>query len=765
MENNKIFCFLVVLSILFFPWAALAFEEPRPGTLETTFTFEPSIEAKEVYLAGIFNNWRPNLTKMDEIEDGIYQITIYLEPGTYEYKYVVDGARWITPPDAQAYAPDGFGGQNGVVFVGLERAEDEGAKGDGEIDRDLLYHTNENHRYFNPLSKNQVSFRFMTRRNDIEEVLLHIKEGEEEIIEELDFFLSHNRLDYYRKVVEVPTPLEYYFSIRDGDTILYYGLEGPVERPSNLTNFVVDLSKRDIFATPDWAQDAIFYQIFPDRFKNADPENDPQTIELYQDVETRYSSFIPAWEDGVKPGLKGPIVGEEQILKDDNSIHPVAGYYVFYGGDLMGVLEELPYLLELGINAIYFNPIFKASANHRYNTMGYEFIDDTLAIRGDQEGSMEYFAYFIEELKEAGIRVILDGVFNHVGFEHWAFQDVVEKGAASPYVDWFTIHSFPVIPLYEQSLEVPANYDCWWGFGHMPELNLKNKEVRQYIWDCTELWMDMGIDGWRLDVPMDAKATDPMFWKDWREHVKALNPKAYLSGEVWGNAEEHLQGDEFDAVMNYRFRDGVYHFIGQGNITAEELHYQMMRLFLEYPEQAVYALQNLVGSHDTMRYLTLLGGDKDRARLTTLLKMTYFGAPMIYYGDEIAMEGGDDPDCRRTMIWEDRGYVAPDYEMLEHYKKLIRIRKEEIALRQGSIDYVPTNREMVYGFLRSYQDQEILVFINASDEFVSLNTPIHWPDGSYRDIYRERDVFVRQGRILSPLPPLEGAIVKRDHSL
>lgn len=750
------------LLLLFLLTATIsAFEEPQPGKIEVTFTFTPTIEAEEVFLAGQFNDWRPNHTKMEEIEEEVFQITIYLEPGTYEYKYVVEGVHWIRPPKAHDYVPDGFGGENGVIFVGLEELEDRGIRGDGEISLQLLFHTPEDNRYFNPLSREEISFRFMTRRQDVEEVLLHLSQGEEEKIIELDFFVTYNRFDYYRRTVELETHLlEYYFQIRDGDSTIFYGEKGAKEIQPEITPFRVDLDARDIFITPSWVQDAIFYQIFPDRFKNAVPENDPQQIELYQDIEKRYRSYISAWDEGVPPTERGPITSEDMILKGDNSIHPVAGYYVFYGGDLQGVEEKIPYLVDLGINAIYFNPIFKASANHRYNTMGYELIDDTLAIKGDQEASLEYFAYLLERLEEEGIRVILDGVFNHVGFEHWAFQDVVERGTESPYVDWFTIHSFPVLHLYEQSIEVPANYDCWWGFGHMPELNLKNKEVREYIWEITKQWMDMGIHGWRLDVPIDVMNRDPLFWEDWRAYVKELDKEAYLTGEIWGNAKDYLKGDAFDGVMNYRFKDAVYQFIGQGNYTAEDFHNQMMHLFIDYPEQAVYVLQNLVGSHDTMRYLTLLDGHKERAKLTTFLKMTYVGAPMIYYGDEIGLEGGDDPDCRRTMIWEDRGYVAPDKEMLEYYKRLIGIRRDEIALRRGWIEYVPTNREMVYGFKREYRDNQLIIFINASEEFASLNVPIDLPDGSYSDIYGEREVFVRQGNLLAPLPPFEGAIIR-----
>ena len=760
----------------FLPQTAAAIYEPEPGLVEVEFSFEsaaelgPEVEYEKVYLAAQFNDWNPTGTLMEDEEgDGVYRVTVYLEPGEYEYKFVLDGQDWITPDEADDYAPDGFGGQNAVIRVGEDAhlPDDPGERGDGEITVDMLNHNYQDHRYFNPLSEEEVSFRFQTRGQDVEEVLVKIVTAEgEELSRSLSSFLFQGPYEYYRRIVEIPVPeFSYYFEIRDGGERHYYGAEGETARYQDLNYFQIDLSTRDIFTTPDWARDAVFYQIFPDRFAKGTSGNDPEFIEIYRNRENREEALIPEWHQGIRPA-DDPVLQEEHLSDEDPSIHPQAGYYAFYGGDLFGVEEKIPYLKELGINTIYFNPIFKASAYHRYNTAGFELIDDTLAYRGEQEKSREYFAELVEKLEDNGIRVILDGVFNHVGFEHWAFQDVVEKEEESEYLDWFNIHDFPVLHLYDQQQEeLPPNYDGWWDFGHMPELNLDNPEVRDYIWEITEQWMDKGIAGWRLDVPTDVRASDPEFWRDWREHVKSLDSEAYLSGEIWGDARDFLEGDEFDAVMNYRFRDAVNSFIGQGRSTADEFHHEMMRLLFDYPEQAVYALQNLLGSHDTMRYLTMIDGDRDRFKLSKLLKFTYFGAPMIYYGDEIGMEGGDDPDNRRTMVWEERDYFSPDEELLSYVQELIALRNQEAALRRGELTRIATGDQLVYGFLREHEEERLLVVINAGDE---TTITLDWAElkaADYQIIFNDVEIDLDEttGEMELEMPVLEGTVLRLLH--
>ncbi len=772
--------FLAALStlflLLFLAGGAEAFEElkePGPGEVEVRFSYQPPVDVDEVYLSGQFNDWDPEGTLMtDDTGDGIYDVVIYLEPGEYEYKFVVDGDNWITPEDAEDYAPDGFGGENAVITVEEDEAlpEERAELGDGHISSDMLQHDIEDPGDFNPISRDELTLHFSARRDEVENVQVHLQfDGAENMSREMRRFLSYSTSDYFRDNIDLPlSQFSYYFEVIDDDTTYYYGRRGAVEDREELEKFEVDLQEEEIFYTPDWATDAVFYQIFPDRFARGSSENDPARIELYRSEDERYEAYIPEWDQGIKPGEDPVLRGEDQLSDDDNAIHPPAGYYAFYGGDLLGVEEKIPYLEELGINAVYFNPIFEASAYHRYNTAGFEYIDESLVHRDDQEASLEFFDDLVDSLNERGIKVILDGVFNHVGYEHWAFQDVIENEEESPYIDWFDVHDFPVKSLYEQQQEELApNYDAWWDYGHMPELNLTNPEVRDYIWEITEKWMDMGIDGWRLDVPEYAASTDPEFWSDWREHVRSLDDEAYLSGEIWDDASDYLQGDEFDAVMNYRFRNAVNSFVGQSRMTALEFHREMMRILLDYPDQAAYSLMNLLGSHDTARYMEVIDGDRERFKLSKLLQFTYFGAPMIYYGDEIGMEGGDDPDNRRPMVWEDRGYTEPDDELREYVSELAEMRDENEVLRRGDIYKIPTENERVYAFQRSSSQEDILVFINSGEDETELEisaedlTGVEIGDSAY-DIIDGREVEIEDKSLIIDLQPVSGAVISLD---
>ncbi len=626
-----------------------------------------------------------------------------------------------------------------------------------------LVHNATGDRYLNPISQEQASIRFEVRSDAVEEVILHIDAGEAKSFE-MDEFLSYDGIKYYRSLVELEeSDFDYYFEVKTADESFWYTKDGyqreedvVVEEDKNIwQRFTAlfssedmevevnpldyDLAAQDIFTTPDWAKNAIFYQIFPDRFNKASSANDPEEIEIYQDVDQLHEAIIPDWEQGIAESDE-PVLTEDLIIDGDNQIHREPGLFSWYGGDLKGVAEKVDYLDELGINAVYFNPIFKGTAYHRYNAKSFMDVDDRLVYKGDTEASNQFFEDLVEELNDKGIKVVIDAVWNHVGYEHWAFQDVVEHGADSEYADWFKIHSFPITPLYEQDENNPPNYEGWAGYGHLPELDVNNPEVIDYLYEATEKWMERGVDGWRLDVPNEVSDDNPSFWVEWREFVKDIDSESYITGEIWDNASFYLQGDEFDAVMNYPFRDAVIEFIGQGQGSADSFHNQMAELMLDYPEQAFYTLQNLVGSHDTTRFLTKADGDKSRHQLAAFTQMTYPGAPMIYYGDEIAMEGQDDPDNRRTMIWEDRGYTAPDDNMLEYFQEIIELRNQEPALRRGDIRRVETDNEMVYAFEREYQDEKLLVIINASDEVVDLTLKADYESGEYKDIYNDKTI-------------------------
>lgn len=429
---------------------------------------------------------------------------------------------------------------------------------------------------------------------------------------------------------------------------------------------------------PEWVADAIFYQVFPDRFARS-PSAAPR-------------DRLHAWD--APPTVNG-----------------------FKGGDLVGLAERLGWIEQIGCNAIYLNPVFQSPANHRYHTHDYYRIDPLLG--GDRA-----FDHLIEECHRRGIRVILDGVFNHVGRGFFQFNHLLEVGPDSPYIDWFHVHGFP-LRAYDQS-RGPARYDAWWGMPALPKLNTGNPEVREYLMRVGEHWIDRGIDGWRLDVPEEIRTEG--FWEEFRHRIKAFNPEAYLVGEIWGDAGWWTAtGERFDGTMNYLLTGHTVSFAGGDRIDPHEaarLPYRtgpldaagyaasVQGLLDTYPAHVLKAHLNLLGSHDTARIRTVMGEDPAPVRLAALLMFTFPGAPCVYYGDEIGMTGGPDPGCRAGFPWE-----RPeewDRETLGAFSSLARLRRERAALRQGGyrIVHAPAG-QYLYAFVREYGSERLLVAVNS----------------------------------------------------
>lgn len=454
---------------------------------------------------------------------------------------------------------------------------------------------------------------------------------------------------------------------------------------------------------PDWVQDAIFYQIFPERFANGDPSNDPPNVEKW----------------GGTP-------------KIDN----------YFGGDLKGVIDHLDYLQNLGINAIYFNPLFESNSNHKYHTSDYMKIDDNF-------GDETVFKQLLHESHKRGIKIVIDGVFNHSGTQFWAFQDIVKNEKKSKYLHWYNVHSFPVsLPPNK------PNYEAWWGLGELPKLMTDNPDVRKYLFDATKYWTEMGIDGWRLDVPNEMSHD---FWIQWRKLVKGINPDCYIVGEIWDDASPWLKGDQFDAVMNYRFRGACVGYIALENLNAFQFDSILTVQRSQYPANVNYALQNLIGSHDTERFLTLCGGDASKVKLALLVQMTYLGAPMVYYGDEIGMEGGKDPDCRRTMEWDSTKW---NMDLHSWFKKLIKIRNDHPVLRRGDFTTLLIDTvNNLYAFRRQYNKQTTVVVLNNSKKETSVSVETKTGIQSWSDLITNTRYSSSDGRVTVSLQPRMGAIL------
>ena len=381
---------------------------------------------------------------------------------------------------------------------------------------------------------------------------------------------------------------------------------------------------------PAWVKDAIFYQIFPDRFCRS-----PK----YKAV----GKFVD-WD--TKPTRTN-----------------------MFGGNLAGITDKLKYIAGLGANAIYLCPIFKSNSNHRYHTVDYFEIDPVL-------GTLKDFDNLVKKAHALGLRVILDGVFNHCSRGFFQFNSLMELGEDSPYVDWFHVHSWPI-----HAYSGKPNYECWWNYPALPKFNTGNPDVREYLFSVGEFWARRGIDGWRLDVPNEID--DDSFWQEFRRRVKAINPDAYIVGEIWDEPSRWLQGDQFDGVMNYPFRKAVMQYlfdekpIGTGEFCD--------KVRAAFPTNRFGTPMNLLGSHDTTRIASQPRTSPERIRLAYALMFFMPGAPCIYYGDEIGMEGGKDPDCRRAFPWDnlDKCEMRPINAFI---RELIQLRNENPILRDGKTE-------------------------------------------------------------------------------
>ncbi|GAA1378361.1 hypothetical protein GCM10009597_28200 [Peribacillus frigoritolerans] len=380
----------------------------------------------------------------------------------------------------------------------------------------------------------------------------------------------------------------------------------------------------------------------------------------------------------------------------------------FFGGDFEGIIEHLDYLENLGINGIYFTPIFHAYSNHKYDTIDYRSIDP-------QFGTKETLKTLIAECHKRNIRVMLDAVFNHSGYYFPPFQDLLEKGEKSKYKDWFHPHSFPL-----KGGERP-NYETFGFFESMPKLNTANPEVKEYLLEVSAYWIkEFDIDAWRLDV---ANEVDQPFWREFRTTVKNIKPDLYILGEIWHDSMPWLRGDQFDAVMNYPFTNQVFRLVASQTINAREFTEEMTAIYHSYPTNVFDVTFNLLGSHDTPRIFTDCGEDLARAKLIHAILLTFNGSPCIYYGDEIGLTGGMDPGCRKCMVWEEE---KQNTELLNEIKALIHLRKEERLLaNDGEFKFLDTaGNENIVAYQKYNEKRSVVILINPTDVKQSFTLPV-----------------------------------------
>ena len=558
--------------------------------------------------------------------------------------------------------------------------------------------------------------------------------------------------------------------------------------------------------TPEWSKGIVWYQIFPERFNNGDPANDPKA----EDQDGAYPF------DTTSPFQIHPWTSDWYELQPYELRNGKDLYYNLqrrrYGGDLKGVIDKLDYIKSLGVDAIYMTPVFRSPSSHKYDALCYHHVDPTFGPdpKGDialmeKENPLDVKTWvwtkadllalrLIKEVHARNMRIIFDGVFNHMGVKSFAFRDVENNQQASPYADWFSVKSWN-----DAAKGTTFDYNGWFGVKTLPEFREDDYGIvagpKQYIFNATKRWMNPmdkgikdGIDGWRLDVAYDVGHP---FWKDWRKWVRSINPTAYLTAELVYPIDQtrpYLQGDEFDATMNYNFAFIMHDFFIQdktgSSVTAFDARLRELRE--AFGNDVALNMQNLMNSHDATRLASAVAnpdgmkfGDwgnyfnwsqksnnknynarKPTAsqiqtqKLVAAFQMLYLGSPMIFYGDEAGIWGGNDPDCRKPMIWEGKKYDPETYnpnqtkheadhvefnkELFDWYQKFMGLRKRYKSLQLGDYTTIEKNDlQRFYVFSRKYNREEVLVFVNRSDKPIQYKNAI-LEESRYRDVFSKK---------------------------
>lgn len=742
----------------------------------TAFRYRPAEDAglpagtpiQKVFLAGSFNGWSPTATPMTETADGEFYAALKLPDGVHHYKFVVNGMIWREDArsDPRWRISDGRTGYNSGVFVG-PRGEDFSPPKPDHVNTDAFFHDPGQVSFFNVIGDDLLELRCRTLANDVQHVALIARTSDGTRRWPMQKARSLHGFDYWAVRVSNPPSIDnafhYVFEARDGETVAT--LRPPEELHQEEFREVI----KTTFTTPDWAQHAVWYEVLVSRFRNGDPSNDR-------------TPRVPWTWNWLKP------FGDEAKTDLPTGRNAYYRYIWFrhYGGDIAGLREKLPYLRDLGVNALYLMPMFAAESEHKYDASDYRHIDDSYGVKdslaqlsGETDdpatwkwsASDKLFLDFVAEAHRQGFHVIVDVSFNHVGRQHYAFQDVLKNGRNSRYADWFDIADWGP----------PVKWRAWDGDnGALPnfrrDANGLVKPVRDHIFAITRRWMDPngqpaggagdgnpsdGIDGWRLDV---ANLIPAPFWRDWRKLVKSINPDAYLTAEIWTEAREWLAGDQFDAVMNYEFAKRMQRFFVNRKtaIPASQFADAMADVVMWYPTQASLVVQNLLDSHDTDRFASMMvnpdlpwdegnrvqdnnpkyslrpptAEEYQRVKLAHVVQFTFVGAPMIWYGDEVGMFGADDPHCRKPMVWKDlEPYDDPAEcvrgDILEHDRRLIAIHNTYPALQIGELRFVlADDAANTLAYVRTLGSQNVLVVINNSDKEQPVSVPFDLPDGT-----------------------------------
>ena len=657
--------------------------ECPPFQEAVTFTYVP-LEGEvitTVSLRGSFNHWGE--WPMEEQADGSWSITICLEFGSHQYKFFIDGqwpgdmetARGGGPVDLDAdeHVEDGFGGQNAVRIVQPR-----------EVAGPAPMHNPSDPAYLS-IADGRLVLRLRTTPDVVSSVRLITEQGSWPMERQLWWKFG----EIWRVSIPVPeASLEYRFVgvAFDGTTHTTFVLPGD---PAELFYF----DGIDPFPQLEWVGQSVFYQIFPDRFRDGNPENNAFALEtsmvhynVLWEEEGWYPTHLSAWNDPISP---------------QHCCHQ------YFGGDLAGITEKLPYLEGLGVTALYLNPIFKSGSAHGFDTHCYRQVCPKF-------GTKEDLRQLLDEAHARGMHVIFDFVPNHTGLGFWAFQDIVQRGPESPYWDWYFIQRWPFRPGDSTA------YEGWWGLGSLPQLNTANLEVKEYLFDVVLDWLEFGFDGLRVDVPGDL-INPHAFFAELRERVRAEHPDAYLVAEIWSLSPVWVQGDQFDSLMNYALGRDILLPYAKGDTYGEHTLAELSRYFAAYGENVAAMGFNLASSHDTGRLLTALGGGNfgevpdpqaiKRLKLFSTLLYSMPGAPVLFQGDERGILGEQEfYDAHRYPIQWD----VVDEGLLDHYIRLAEVRRDIPALTSSVIRAYTATENLLAFFRGEEGEREALVVANNS---------------------------------------------------
>lgn len=531
-------------------------------------------------------------------------------------------------------------------------------------------------RFCYAIDKGVFVIRIQVKKDDIKEIILHyvdkyisIEFKDTRKTVPMKKIASSQFHDYYEAQIRIDMIcLRYFFEFTDmhGEKAYYGNYEFSKECITNIDRMFdcpQNLREEEMFEVPEWAANKVVYQIFPSRYAASKPV----------DKELWY---------------KAPITFTDNLH-----------------GDIRGIIDHLDYIRDLGIDVIYLTPIFKSDSSHKYDTIDYYQIDPSF-------GTAEDLRELVQKAHQYGMKVVLDAVFNHTGRDFFAFKDILENKEKSKYLDWYFIDKFP---LDTEPGQAP-NFKCFGYYSGMPKLNLKNPEVEKYVTDVACYWIkECDIDGWRMDV---GDEISHYFWKHFRRAVKAVKKDALIIGEIWHYAGDFLEGDEWDTVMNYPFYLNLIDLLADEKIDVsrfiQNLGYMKGRL-----NKKCYPLMwNLIDSHDTARFLHLCN-NKQKQHLAAAFQLLMPGMPMIYYGDELAMPGANDPDCRRGMYWDEE---YRDNEMLEWYKRLIQVRRTHACIVEGELaETITSDEDGTIVLIRKNTEETVALIFNCSNDTKEFN--------------------------------------------